>query len=722
MPVRAWSLRAFIQNAREANLFGDVSPPSRDSLAHARTGPDSPLSRRRTMNAHPEFTQPVEPLAPEATALLVDLGIEPPIQPVDSRQQPLDRRGVSLRWLFACALVGSCGAALLGAAILVAMRGDTSYPEQPETVAVRMSSAAGDGGGALKADKLVADQPIMSARHTMRAPMSQRVGDREVIRVRPFVRLASNLSLTTGVYATNVPPFNPLRLFAEGGQPEERYAEPVQEMPDADVTIVKRDLADIPIPPGKPRLSDADVISQIEEERANLASSGRQRALPIPPQLMLSRTLTGAAPASSDILAYAPATDTRFSGIEVRVVPENVTDAPKTPIPASREPLVEDKLVMAKRGENFEQVMRGIGVVPDQIRAMIAAFGGKIKTTALPDGQVLQVLYAPGPRPGDGRQIMRVSLLTNGQPDGTIAMNDRGSFVSVDLPRQDTGPQRPQRRATEEGEEDDEGSGGARLYESLYETGARHDLPRPLVDELVRIFSYDIDFQQRVHGGDNLEVVFTDEEEGERAEILSATLTVNGEARRVYRYQSPEDGLIEYFDEDGKSLKKFLLRKPIADGELRSGFGMRYHPIMRYSKMHTGIDWANRIGTPILAAGNGTVLKAGWSSGYGKHTEIQHANGYVTTYSHQSNFAAGIVPGAKVRQGQVIGYLGSTGLSTGPHLHYEVLVNGNFVNPMKIRVPRGRELQGSTLAEFKRQRDEVRGLIEKAGGTLAQAR
>lgn len=674
------------------------------------------------MNAHPEFAQPAEPLAPEAAALLVDLGIEPPIQPVDSRQQPLDRRGVSLRWLFACALVGSCGAALLGAAILVAMRGDTSYPEQPETVAIRASSAAGDGGGARKANKLVADQPVMSARHTLRAPMSQRTGDREVIRVRPFVRLASNLSLTTGVYAANIPPFNPLRLFAEGGQPEERYAESAQDMPDADVTIVKRDLGDLTLPSGKPQLSDAEVISQIEEERANLANSGRQRALPIPPQLMLSRTLTGAATPGTDILGYAPATDTRFSGIEVRVVPENVTNAPKTPIPASREPLVEDKLLMAKRGENFEQAMRGAGVAPEQIRAIIAAFGGKVRTSALPDGQVLQVLYAPGPRPGDPRQIMRVSLLSNGQPDATVAMNDKGAFVPVDLPRQEpVGPQKPQRRNTDDGDED-EGSGAARLYESLYETGARHDLPRPLIDELVRIFSYDLDFQQRVHGGDNLEVIFTEEDEGERAEILSATLTVNGEARRVFRYQAPDDGLIEYFDDEGKSLKKFLLRKPIADGELRSGFGMRYHPIMRYSKMHTGVDWSNRIGTPILAAGNGTVLKAGWSSGYGKHTEIQHANGYVTTYSHQSNFANGIVPGAKVRQGQVIGYLGNTGLSTGPHLHYEVLVNGNFVNPMKIRVPRGRELQGTTLAEFKRQRDEIRGLIEKAGGTLAQLR
>ena len=674
------------------------------------------------MNAHPEFAQPAEPLAPEAAALLVDLGIEPPIQPVDSRQQPLDRRGVSLRWLFACALVGSCGAALLGAAILVAMRGDTSYPEQPETVAIRASSAAGDGGGARKANKLVADQPVMSARHTLRAPMSQRTGDREVIRVRPFVRLASNLSLTTGVYAANIPPFNPLRLFAEGGQPEERYAEPAQDMPDADVTIVKRDLGDLTLPSGKPQLSDAEVISQIEEERANLANSGRQRALPIPPQLMLSRTLTGAATPGTDILGYAPATDTRFSGIEVRVVPENVTNAPKTPIPASREPLVEDKLLMAKRGENFEQAMRGAGVAPEQIRAIIAAFGGKVRTSALPDGQVLQVLYAPGPRPGDPRQIMRVSLLSNGQPDATVAMNDKGAFVPVDLPRQEpVGPQKPQRRNTDDGDED-EGSGAARLYESLYETGARHDLPRPLIDELVRIFSYDLDFQQRVHGGDNLEVIFTEEDEGERAEILSATLTVNGEARRVFRYQAPDDGLIEYFDDEGKSLKKFLLRKPIADGELRSGFGMRYHPIMRYSKMHTGVDWSNRIGTPILAAGNGTVLKAGWSSGYGKHTEIQHANGYVTTYSHQSNFANGIVPGAKVRQGQVIGYLGNTGLSTGPHLHYEVLVNGNFVNPMKIRVPRGRELEGRTLAEFKRQRDAIQELNVRAGGALAQLR
>lgn len=677
------------------------------------------------MNAPPELRLPHEPLTPDAAALLVDLGIDPPIQPAGASPVGLDRRGVSLRWLSACMLVGSCGAALLGGAILVAMRGDTSFAERPETVTARQVTGA--GGGARKGDKLVAEQPIASARHTARAPMSQRVGDREVIKVRPYVRLASNLSLTTGVYATNIPPFNPLRLFAEGAPSSERYAEPVTDLPDADVSITKRDLAELTIQATKANLSDADVIAQMEEERANLAASDRRAALPIPPQLMLSRTLGqgAAAAATGDLLGYAPATDTSFSGIEVRVVPENVTNALKAPIAATREPQVEEKLLITRRGENFETVIRNAGANRDQIVSMINAFGGKVKVAALPEGQVLQALFAPGPRPGDGRQIVRVALLDNGRPAAMVAVNDKGVFTPVTLPKAE--PLSPQQKAQagnddEEEEEQESGGTGARLYESLYETGLRHDLPRALIDELVRIFSYDLDFQQRVRGGDNLEVIFTDEDEGDRPEILSASLTIGGETRQVYRFQAPEDGLIDYFDPEGRSLKKFLLRKPISDAEMRSGFGMRYHPIMRYSKMHTGVDWANKIGTPILAAGNGTIIKAEWDSGYGRRIEIQHANGYVTSYSHQSAFAKGIAPGIKVRQGQVIGFLGNTGLSTGPHLHYEVMVNGNFVNPMKIKVPRGRELDGRALAEFNRQRDEIQGLIVRAGGQTAQAR
>jgi murein DD-endopeptidase MepM/ murein hydrolase activator NlpD len=282
-------------------------------------------------------------------------------------------------------------------------------------------------------------------------------------------------------------------------------------------------------------------------------------------------------------------------------------------------------------------------------------------------------------------------------------------------PTEGSGLRTAARQPTGEDEEDEEG-GGVPLYNSLYETALKHDLPRQTVEELIRIFGYDVDFQKRVAPGDNFELFYAlDEEAGDRPEILYAAFTIGGEPRRVFRFQSPDDGSVDYFDEGGRSLKKFLIRKPIAGGQLRSGFGVRRHPILGYSKMHTGVDWADRHGTPIVAAGNGTVIKAEWDSGYGRRIEIQHTNGYVTSYNHQSAFARGVAPGVRVRQGQVIGFVGSTGLSTGPHLHYEIIVNGRFVDPMKIRVPRGRELDGRLLAEFKRQREQVEALIQRSG-------
>jgi murein DD-endopeptidase MepM/ murein hydrolase activator NlpD len=153
----------------------------------------------------------------------------------------------------------------------------------------------------------------------------------------------------------------------------------------------------------------------------------------------------------------------------------------------------------------------------------------------------------------------------------------------------------------------------------------------------------------------------------------------------------------------------------MGSGRFRSAFGMRRHPILRRYKMHTGVDWAAPRGTPIMAAGNGTIAYAGWKSGYGKHIRIRHANGYETSYSHMTGFAAGSRENARVRQGQVIGYVGSTGLSTGPHLHYEVFVNNRYVNPMKIRLPRGRVLKGDTLAGFRTERDRIDTLLELEG-------
>jgi murein DD-endopeptidase MepM/ murein hydrolase activator NlpD len=181
---------------------------------------------------------------------------------------------------------------------------------------------------------------------------------------------------------------------------------------------------------------------------------------------------------------------------------------------------------------------------------------------------------------------------------------------------------------------------------------------------------------------------------------------------------------VDFYDENGRSSRKFLIRTPIIGARMTSPFGMRFHPILGYTRPHTGVDWAAPIGTPIFAAGNGTIASAGWDSGYGRRIEIQHANGYETTYNHMSGFARGIKPGLRVKQGQVIGYLGQTGLATGPHLHYEVLVNGRFVDPMRVKLARTREFDGRMLADFKRERDRIDALVERApnGASLVAVR
>ncbi|HEX4554533.1 MAG TPA: M23 family metallopeptidase, partial [Xanthobacteraceae bacterium] len=273
-------------------------------------------------------------------------------------------------------------------------------------------------------------------------------------------------------------------------------------------------------------------------------------------------------------------------------------------------------------------------------------------------------------------------------------------------------------------DEEDDGS-GVRLYQSIYETALRNQIPRPVIEELVRIYSYDVDFQRKAQPGDSFEVLYAGEDEtaaiDSKNDVLFASLTVGGEVKKFYRYQSPDDGVVDYYDETGKSAKKFLVRKPVALGIMRSGFGARKHPLLGYTRAHTGVDWAAPMGTPIYASGNGTIEKIGWEGGYGKYVRMRHANGYETAYGHMSAFARGMDVGTRVRQGQVIGFVGSTGLSTGSHVHYEILINSRFVDPMKVKLPRGRVLDGPALASFDSERSRLDGMMSQSPVRSAQA-
>jgi murein DD-endopeptidase MepM/ murein hydrolase activator NlpD len=291
--------------------------------------------------------------------------------------------------------------------------------------------------------------------------------------------------------------------------------------------------------------------------------------------------------------------------------------------------------------------------------------------------------------------------------EAVAALSDLGKYVAVDV----TSMNSVTETAEASDDDDDDDGTGVRLYQSIYETAMRNKVPPTVIEDMVRIYSYDVDFQRKVQPGDSFDVFYAGEDEGsaitEKTEVLYAALTVGGETKKYYRFQTPDDAVVDYYDETGKSAKKFLVRKPVNNAIMRSGFGSRRHPILGYVKMHTGVDWATAYGTPIFASGNGVVEIASWEGGYGNYVKLKHNNGYETAYGHMSAFAKGLEVGKRVRQGQVIGFVGSTGQSTGAHVHYEILVNGRFVDPMRIKLPRGRSLDGPLMASFEKERDRL---------------
>lgn len=250
------------------------------------------------------------------------------------------------------------------------------------------------------------------------------------------------------------------------------------------------------------------------------------------------------------------------------------------------------------------------------------------------------------------------------------------------------------------------------IKNSLYGSASQQGLPMDVADKVLRIYAWDIDFQRDLHKGDKLEVLYEEllDSNGNvvaYGDLKYANLTVKGSPLPVYQFETDE-GRVDYFEPNGHSVRKALMRTPIDGARISSGYGMRHHPILGYSKMHKGVDFAAPIGTPIFAAGDGVVEKKGRYGAYGKYIRIRHNNRLKTAYAHLHNYKSGIQVGDRVEQGDVIGYLGNTGRSTGPHLHYEVIVNNKQVNPGSLDLPTGTILTGIELNKFKRQMNRHR--------------
>jgi murein DD-endopeptidase MepM/ murein hydrolase activator NlpD len=644
----------------------------------------------------------------------VELGHEPAIVLGEPRADGRDRWRVPSRWMLGGALTGLSGLALLGSALYLDLDRQSTFAQPPQLASAhRKDGPDTESVNSGKGDRLVRPVDIVAAKQSYRLTMPIKIGDKEVLKTRPFTLLSTSLPSSPTEFAEAVPPFDPLKATNGSAEKGDAPAEAAPSREDSEVAFASRDItaADVVSISGELSLQEAE--AQVVETIKARTAGDRRPALP--PQMLLTRTSrAGVDPLGA--LAYAATgsvdSNTPFSSIEVRMVPENVTNVAKSPYDGRLES--RERLARPKRGETLEDVLRANGADVTAIAGIMAAFAGKRGDSVVEEGQKIILRFDEPSALGERPPIARVSIYADDQLKSAVAMRDDSSYVPVMTPRRDDTPRRGKRDTRDEG--------GISLYQSLYQTALKQGFVKPVIDEMVRAFANDVDFQRGVQPGDAL-VAFASEadEIDPKSELLFATLTAGDQTFKYYRFQTPDDNLIDYYDENGRSTRKFLIRKPISEGEMTSSFGMRYHPILHFAKMHTGIDWAAPVGTPILAAGNGVVIKAEFTEGYGRRVELQHANGYVTTYNHMSGFGRGIVAGVRVTQGQVVGFLGQSGLATGPHLHYEVIINGNFVDPMAIKLARTREFDGKMLSLFKKERERIDGLMSQAPNAGAGA-
>lgn len=362
--------------------------------------------------------------------------------------------------------------------------------------------------------------------------------------------------------------------------------------------------------------------------------------------------------------------------------------------------------VKLQRGETLEAAVRRAGVGPAQAQLAVEMLSKAMDTVHIKAGMLIETAIAR-PRTDQGEaKLIGLSLRTGPASAITISRSFDGALRLRELDEQ-------LRQETAVADGAIQGS----LYESAEHIGATPQITAKVVE----LFSHKLDFQRDLQPGDPFKLVF-DRKVTEAGRTVEAGELQYAEIHGAKFYRFARGNDVEYFDEFGKNIKGFLLKTPIDGAHITSLFGQRKHPILGYTRAHQGVDFGAGWGTPILAAGDGVVAQAGPWGGYGNWLRIHHSEGWDTGYGHISRFAAGIHPGVRVHQGQVVAYVGATGLATGPHLHYEIWKNGQRVNPIGAKVPQGSALAGGDLQRFGGEKARIDGLLAHgAPGALALA-
>ena len=358
------------------------------------------------------------------------------------------------------------------------------------------------------------------------------------------------------------------------------------------------------------------------------------------------------------------------------------------------------KIYEMQEGETFSQILRNIKLNNEEIQEVIKLTKEKIDLNKLKIGTKIETLSSIQ---NDNLFIQDIIIYPDKESEIFLYRNDNNFEIKSNQLK--LYPELVYQEVEVKNS----------IFESLINVGT----PESIIMEFVQLFSFDIDFQREIRQGNKIKIYykkFVDKKQNfiKSGSIHFAEIQLHNHAYELYRFENENKKLVGYFDREGKSATKALMKTPINGARLSSGYGMRKHPILGYNKKHQGVDFAAPTGTPIMAAGTGHIEFVGNNGGAGKYIRIKHMNGYKTAYAHLSKYASGINKNVKVNQGQTIGYVGSTGLSTGPHLHYEVWFNGERINPMTMKLPSGKKLENEELVSFLKLKEEIDIKLNKA--------
>jgi murein DD-endopeptidase MepM/ murein hydrolase activator NlpD len=608
--------------------------------------------------------------------------------------------------------VSTCFAAGIGAfAILFALLGanDTLGPVLPAggattTATVAALQTASESPGLRwslpKADKLVATSGAMSTKFIIYDSVRQQRDKREYLQKKTYARIVARLVAAPSGDADRIPPFNPYKLYANEDDGADKDALAAVEQQDAAVRVVELLGGILPSDDGQdmntPEIADVVVRDVAQTDAAALKPGFQADGAEKPgvPELLAQRSAKAAPealpPNTTALAKVLVESDDALDDLEAREV----------------------RVFRAGRGDTLTKLLTKLGGEALLAGEMVQAAKDVFADTALLPGHEVHVTLVPSlTKPGVSEPV-RFSVFADGQLHKvTVTRKADGDFTASASPIDE----RIVRAAVGPADK----VSAASLYASFYTASLAQGLSQETIQQVLKIHASEADFRRRVQGADISELFFDVKEEGKGADgalgdLLATSLMSGGETQRYYRFRSA-DGLVDYYDEYGNNSRKFLMRRPVRGEGIRLAdrFGWRRHPLLGYVRRHSGIDWAAPAGTPIMAAGTGVVEEARFKGEFGNYVRIRHANGYQTAYAHMSRFGTGIAQGARVTQGQVIGLIGTTGLSTGPHLHFEVLVNTQPVDPMSIPVPKERKLAGKALSDFQKERARIDELMRR---------